>query len=232
MSWRVLYTRKESACVVLDGAGAVGLCATAHGGRQHLTVLALPVRAAWSHTEGTVISVCHRAAVCVRLSIADAAACTPPILDAQHGLWSTEYCRGAFADNSANERARSCATQLWRQISLPIQQLPVLSYSLAWNMGAITSIMACMHTSRSLKGRVLRQKGHLKSATAAVVEISAPLWTNLSRKLRSSAGPRRRCEQRRVHSGQSRRWQQLVLWSTALLQPYISHRISTLSGHS
>ena len=69
-----------------------------------------------------------------------------------------------------------------------------------------------MHTSRSLKGRMLRQKGHLKSATAAVVEISAPLW------LRSSAGPRRRCEHRRVHSGQSRRRQQLVLWSTTLLQ--------------
>ena len=65
--------------------------------------------------------------------------------------------------------------------------------------------MACMHTSRSLKGRMLRQKGHLKSATAAVVEISAPLWTNLSQKLRSSAGPRRRCEHRRVHSGQSHR---------------------------
>ena len=54
-------------------------------------------------------------------------------------------------------------------------------------MGAITSIIACMHTSRSLKGRTVRQKGHLKSATAAEVEIAAPLWTSLSQKLQSSA---------------------------------------------
>ena len=86
--------------------------------------------------------------------------------------------------------------------------------------------------SRSLKGRMLRQKGHLKSATAAVVEISAPLWTNLSQKLRSSAGPRRRCEHRRVHSGQSRRRQQLVLWSTTLPQEYISQRVSFSSEHA
>ena len=59
-------------------------------------------------------------------------------------------------------------------------------YSLAWNMGAITSVMACMRTSRSHKDRMLRQKGHLRSATAVAAEISAPLWTNLSQKLRSS----------------------------------------------
>ena len=68
-----------------------------------------------------------------------------------------------------------------------------------------------MHTSCSLKGRMSRQKGHLKSATTPGVEVATPLWMNLSQKLRSSAGPRRRCEHRRVHSGQSRRRQQLVL---------------------
>ena len=48
-------------------------------------------------------------------------------------------------------------------------------------------IMLCKHTSRSLKGSTLRQNGHLKSATAAVAETSAPLWVNLAQKLRSSA---------------------------------------------
>ena len=92
--------------------------------------------------------------------------------------------------------------------------------------------MACVHTSRSLKGRMLRQKGHLKSATAPEVEVATPLWMYHSQKLRSSAGPRRRCEHRRVHSGQSRRRQQLALWSTTLLQEYISQRVSFSSGHA
>ena len=92
--------------------------------------------------------------------------------------------------------------------------------------------MACMHTSCSLKGRMSREKGHLKSATAPEVEVATPLWMNLSQKLRSSAGPRRRCEHRRVHSGQSRRRQQLVLWSTTLLQEYISQRVSFSSEHA
>ena len=149
-------------------------------------------------------------------------------------LWVRGSCSSGFIFCVQREHTQREYTQLHDSVWAPHfpQQLPVLSYSLAWNMGAITSIMACMHTSRSLEGRMLRQKGHLKSATAAVVEIPAPLWTNLSQKLRSSAGPRRRCEHRRVHSGQSRRWQQPALWSTALLQPYISHRVSTLCGHS
>ena len=87
-------------------------------------------------------------------------------------------------------------------------------------------IMLCMHTSRSLKGSTLRQNGHLKSATAAVAETSAPLWVNLAQKLRSSAGSRRRWEQRRVHSGHRRRRQQAVHMSTSLLHPYISQLVS------
>ena len=92
--------------------------------------------------------------------------------------------------------------------------------------------MACMHTSCSLKGRMSRQKGHLKSAATPEVKVAAPLWMNLSQKLRSSAGPRRRCEHRRVHSGQSRRRQQLVLWSTTLPQEYISQRVSSSPEHA
>ena len=34
-----------------------------------------------------------------------ASACASRTLDAQRGLWSTEGCHRAFADNSANERA-------------------------------------------------------------------------------------------------------------------------------
>ena len=87
-------------------------------------------------------------------------------------------------------------------------------------------IMLCMHTSRSLKGSALRQNGHLKSATAAVAETSAPLWVNLTQKSRSSAGSRRRWEQRRVHSGHRRRRQQAVHMSMSLLHPYISQQVS------
>ena len=50
-----------------------------------------------------MISVCDRAAACVRLGSADAAACAPHFLDAKHGVWSTEGC--PFANISVNERA-------------------------------------------------------------------------------------------------------------------------------
>ena len=99
-----------------DRARVVGLGAAVRGGGQRGAALPLPLGAARSRA---VISVCRSAAVCVRLSIADAAACASRILDAQHGLWSADGCPGAFADNSANERVRKCATQLWRQISPP-----------------------------------------------------------------------------------------------------------------
>ena len=109
---------------------------------------------------------------------------------------------------------------------LVLQLLSVAGYSLARKNGPMAITMLCMHTSRSLKGSTLRQNGHLKSATAAVAETSAPLWVNLAQKLRSSAGSRRRWEQRRVHSGHRRRRQQAVHMSMSLLHPYISQQVS------
>ena len=113
---------------------------------QQLPVLLLPLRAARSRA---VISVCHRAAVCVRLSIADAASHASGSLDAQHGLSSAEGCPRAFADNLANKRARSCATQLWRQISLPSTYLSTATRLHRTRAQSLSSWLACTLLARS-----------------------------------------------------------------------------------
>ena len=129
-----------------DRARVVGLGAAVRGGGQRRAALLLPLRAARSRA---VISVCHRAAVCARLSIAVAASRASRILDAQHGLWSAEGCPGAFADNLANERARSCATQLWRQISLPSTYLSTATRLHRTRAQSLSSWPACTPPARS-----------------------------------------------------------------------------------